>query len=272
MVAKEVKMWNVPTRQDAASTLEGSAMAAFREHVTFSAVLGVGYAVGLKTLGFEGPQAILAGSLCGMAGMLPDLDSDSGKPIREMFGFLATVGALIFFHRLGPGDLEFRMLLAGAMYLFVRFGFSYIFKQLTVHRGMCHSLPAAMIAGLSTYLVFSHMGQRGALAMAGGVTLGFLSHLLLDEIYAVNFKGVIPKMNQFAGSALKFTSKSSAATLVCWGIVLLLGYRVGVQEGMMPESLPSIKDIRTAGENTWDKISGTKRGKPVTARVQPVTN
>ena len=57
-------------------------MAAFREHVTFSTVLGVGFAVGLKALGWEPGPALLAGGLCGLAGMFPDLDSDSGKPVR----------------------------------------------------------------------------------------------------------------------------------------------------------------------------------------------
>lgn len=247
-------------------------MAAFREHVAFSTVLGVGYAIGLKSIGFEGPHAILAGSLCGLAGMLPDLDSDSGRPVREMFGFLAAVAALITFHRLGNGDLEFRMLLAGAMYLFVRFGFSYIFKQLTVHRGMCHSLPAALIAGLGTYLAFNHMGDRGALAMAGGVMIGFTSHLLLDEIYAVDFKGLRPKLNQFAGSALKFTSKSGAATLTCWIIVLVLGYRVAVVEGYMPDKFPTMKDIRSAGNDVMDKLSGGKRGKPISVKLPALSN
>ncbi|MFT3879383.1 MAG: metal-dependent hydrolase [Gemmatales bacterium] len=171
-------------------------MAAFREHIMFSTVLGVGYAVGLKSMGYEPSHALLAGGLCGVAGMLPDLDSDSGKPVREMFGFLATVSALIFFHRMGDGDLEYRMLLAACLYLFIRFGFSYIFKQLTVHRGMCHSIPTALIAGLSTFLIFSNMEHKGSLAMAGGVLIGFLSHLVLDEIYAVGFNGLKLKVDQ----------------------------------------------------------------------------
>lgn len=237
-------------------------MAAFREHVTFSAVLGVGYAVGLKSLGYEGPHAMLAGGLCAMAGMLPDLDSDSGKPVREMFGFLATVISLIFFHRLGEGDIEFRLLLAAGMYLFIRFGFAFLFKQLTVHRGMCHSIPAALIAGMTTYLAFSTMQHRGALAMAGGVLIGFCSHLLLDEIYAVQFSGIKVKLNQFAGSALKFTSKSMSATLVCWLILAVLAYRVSVVEGVLPDSLPTVKDLRSARDTIFEKI-GINRQKPL---------
>ncbi|HMO36305.1 MAG TPA: metal-dependent hydrolase, partial [Gemmatales bacterium] len=175
-------------------------------------------------------------------------------------------------HRLGEGDLEFRMLLAGAFYFFIRFGFAYLFNQLTVHRGMCHSLPAALISGLTAYLVFGHMGQRGALAMAGGVSLGYLSHLILDEIYAVDFKGLQPKLNQFAGSAIKLASKSSSATLVCWLLVLLLSYRVGVAEGVMPERFPSFQQIRTAGDEVLDKMTGQKRGRPVSIRLPAITN
>jgi len=238
-------------------------MAAFREHITFSTVLGVGYAVGLKAMGYEASHALLAGGLCGLAGMLPDLDSDSGKPVREMFGFLSAVAALIFFHRLGEGDLEFRLLLAAGLYLFIRFGFAYLFRQLTVHRGMCHSLPAALIAGLSTYLVFSNLDHHRALAMAGGVLIGFVSHLVLDEIYAVGFNGLKIKVNQFAGSALKFTSKSMPATLVCWGIVLLLSYRVAVTEGALPDGLPSIHDMRSARDNLYEKIGIQKQNRPL---------
>lgn len=237
-------------------------MAAFREHVTFSTVLGVGYAVGLKAMGYEPSHALLAGGLCGLAGMLPDLDSDSGKPVRELFGFLASVAALIFFHRLGEGDLEYRLLLAAGLYLFIRFGFSYLFKQLTVHRGMCHSIPAALIAGLSTYLIFSNMDHRDSLAMAGGVLIGFLSHLVLDEIYAVGFNGIKLKVNQFAGSALKFTSKSRPATLVCWFLLVLLSYRVAVTEGVLPEGIPTVNDMRAAKNTIYEKI-GLSRQKPL---------
>ena len=36
-----------------------------------------------------------------------------------------------------------------ATYLLVRFGVSELFKRITVHRGMYHSIPAMLIAGLA---------------------------------------------------------------------------------------------------------------------------
>jgi hypothetical protein len=50
--------------------------------------------------------------------------------------------------------------------------------------------------------------------------LGFLSHLILDEIYSVDWRGVVPKLKSSAGSAFKFGSSSLIATATCY---LLLG-------------------------------------------------
>lgn len=229
-------------------------MAAFRQHVTFSTVLGIGYAVGLKSLGAEVPHAILAGGLCGMAGMLPDLDSDSGKPVKLLFGLIAAVGALTCFYRLGSGDFEFRLLLAASMYLLIRFGLAFLVKKLTVHRGMFHSIPAALIAAEVTFLTFHERQAEGALGLAGGVLIGFLSHLLLDEIYAVDFRGLGVKMNQFAGSALKLFSKSIPANLVCWVLLGLLSYRTAVEIGYLPERLPSAFELRAARDGILGRL------------------
>ena len=58
--------------------------------------------------------------------------------------------------------------------------------------------------------------------------LGFFSHLLLDEIYSVDFNGVRIKLNSFAGSAIKFVSPSVPGTLTCYlllGVLLWLAYK-----------------------------------------------
>jgi len=36
--------------------------------------------------------------------------------------------------------------------------------------------------------------------MAGGTMLGFLSHLVLDELFAVDLMGLTPKLNKFAAA------------------------------------------------------------------------
>jgi hypothetical protein len=208
-------------------------VAAFKQHVTFSSVLGVGYAAALSGAGFEWVHSILAGGLCGIAGMLPDLDSPSGRPVRELFGITAIAVPLLLTYRLRRSGLdpEQLVLLAAVLYLLIRFGLSWVFKHLTVHRGMFHSIPAMLIAGEAVFLAHDCPDRYGRLTLAGGIMLGFLSHLVLDEIYAVDMNGVTLRFNKAAGSALKFFSKSWAATLGTWLLLGGLTYLVGVDLG-----------------------------------------
>ena len=67
-------------------------MAGFRMHVTTSAVLGCGYAgVGHAVYGVPLDTSLVAGAMCGFSGMLPDLDSDYGVPLRETMAFTAAI-------------------------------------------------------------------------------------------------------------------------------------------------------------------------------------
>ncbi|HTU22281.1 MAG TPA: metal-dependent hydrolase [Gemmataceae bacterium] len=227
-------------------------MAAFKQHVTFSSVLGVGYAAALAGSGADWVHSVLAGGLCGIAGMLPDLDSPSGRPVRELFGITAIAVPLLLAYRLRRSGLEPEqlVLLAAVVYLLIRFGLSWLFKHLTVHRGMFHSIPAMLIAGEAVFLAHDSPERYGRLTLAGGIMLGFLSHLVLDEIYAVDMNGMAPRFNKAAGSALKFFSKSWAATLGTWLLLGGLTYLVGVDLGYFSPvhiQLPSSLNVQRSG-------------------------
>ena len=56
--------------------------------------------------------------------------------------------------------------------------------------------------------------------------IGFLSHLILDEIYSVDFMGARLRLNKYAGSALKLVSKSWPATVTTYLLLGLLARRV----------------------------------------------
>jgi hypothetical protein len=235
---------------------EGLEMAAFREHVTVSTLLGVGYTIALKTYGWDAGQALLAGALCGLAGMLPDLDSDSGRPVKELFGLLATIGSLFVFHRLrhtalAPAD---RILAAGLCYLLVRFGVGWLFARLTVHRGMWHSLPAAFFVAELTFIAGADvMGDKDALIFGGGVFLGFLSHLVLDEIYSVQWNGILPSLKSSSGTAFKLVSKSKMATVGTWSLLALVTYHSAVKLGYVTDRLPSWGQTQSAAHALFRK-------------------
>jgi hypothetical protein len=81
-----------------------------------------------------------------------------------------------------------------------------------------------LIAGLLVYLGYKHPSEEVRGFMALGAMLGFLSHLVLDELCAVDFRGVVPTLNHFAGSAVKLYSKSMPATVFTYAILGGLSY------------------------------------------------
>lgn len=217
-------------------------MASFYGHITFSSALGAAYgAAAIYQFNIDWGTGCLGAGLTAAGGMLPDLDSASGVPVREIFGLAAVLGPLLLLPRFGSLGLTPDQTLAVLMglYLFIRYGISSFFKKLTVHRGMYHSIPAMFIAGLGVFLAYHNPDMMLRCYLAAGVMLGFLSHLVLDELCSVDFNGVVPTLNSFAGSALKFTSKSWPATLFTYSLLGGLGYLTWLDLQVPPGSARS---------------------------------
>jgi LexA-binding, inner membrane-associated putative hydrolase len=198
-------------------------MASYRGHLAFASLLGAAYAgVGWLRFEFDWGPVCLAAGVTTLGGLLPDLDSDSGVPVRETFGLAAAVVPLMLHRRLERAcglSPEQTLVLLGFIYLGIRYGLAQVFRHITVHRGMFHSVPGMLVAGLALYLLYHSDQFWQRVYLAGGVMLGFLSHLVLDELYSVDFMGLRVRLNKYAGSALKFVSPSWPATLIAYGIL-----------------------------------------------------
>jgi hypothetical protein len=203
-------------------------MASFRGHIAFASVLGGVYGgVGSVMFGLDWGPVFLGAGLTAIGGLMPDLDSDSGVPVRELFSLAAVMTPLLLVKRLYHAGLTPEQILAtlAGVYVLVRYGGAALFKRITVHRGMFHSLPAMLIAGLLVYLGDQRADMRVRMFLAGGVMIGFLSHLVLDEIYSVDFLGrKLVRLNKYAGTALKLYSPSWTATLACYSLLAGLAY------------------------------------------------
>jgi membrane-bound metal-dependent hydrolase YbcI (DUF457 family) len=208
-------------------------MASFRTHITASALLGVGYGAAGHVYGVPLSSCLVAGGLCSVAGMLPDLDSDSGVPVREL---LALVSALVptlmipRFQQMGLGP-EPMVLAAGIVYLLVRFGVGGIFKRYTVHRGMWHSLPAAVTAGLLAFLLTDGTALPIRFFKSGAVLLGFVAHLCLDEFWSLEVRRGRVRIKRTLGTALKlWTRRSLWANISAYGkLAALVAVVIGDQ-------------------------------------------
>lgn len=197
-------------------------MASYRGHLMFSTALGLGYgAAAIWLTDFHWITAALGTAITSVSGLLPDLDSDSGVPVRVLFTVAAVLTPVLLLTRILALAMplpQTALVLVG-IGLVIRYPFAAIFKRLTVHRGMFHSIPGMFITGLIVFLGFQHRDVSVRLFLAGATMIGFLSHLVLDELCSVNFEGAKIHLNKAAGSALKLFSSSRGASLVAYAIL-----------------------------------------------------
>lgn len=216
-------------------------VADFKTHITTSTVLGIGYAAGAYTVfHVPAPTCALAGVLCSVSGMLPDLDSDSGIPLRESLAFAAACVPMMLTPRLEAKMWSTEtIVLAGALlYILVRFGLGAMLKKYTVHRGMFHSIPAAFIAVGCAFLLCATGDIYLRAFKAGGVLIGFFSHLILDEIWSIRVAGGRIGLKSSSGTAMKLWGSDNWANLSCYGKLILVGVLVlndPIWAGVSPE-------------------------------------
>ncbi len=202
-------------------------MADFKTHITGSTLVGVAYGYwGVTSQGMSLESAIIAGGLCSVSGMLPDLDSDSGIPLRETSMFAAAIVPVLMIERFRDMGLSHEAMALGAMlvYVAIRFIVVEIFKRYTVHRGMWHSIPAAGIAGLLAYLAMPCVSEGIRVYKTLGVVTGFMVHLILDEIWSIDFRLGRFRLKKSFGTALKFFGNNWFSNITVYAKLILLAY------------------------------------------------
>jgi hypothetical protein len=195
-------------------------MADFKSHITGSTIIGIAYGYwGVAEQSMSIESGMLAGGLCAVSGMLPDLDSDSGIPLRETSMFVAAIAPMLMIDRFRDLGLSHESMALAAMivYIGIRFVGVEFFKRFTVHRGMWHSIPAAASAGLIAYLVMPCPTESIRVYKSLAVVLGFIVHLTMDEIWSIDIAGGFRLKKSF-GTALKFFGNSALANTMVWAM------------------------------------------------------
>jgi len=206
-------------------------MASFRTHISFGILLGVAslFLLGSLALAPATWYIYLITALAVVVGAIaPDIDSDSGIPFHVTFASLAIVTAgltAVYVYRAEQGNtwllLGYPFLAAGFVWGVIGF----VFKRFTQHRGMAHSIPAAVLAGL---IVFSlgragHFEEQSSFIVGIAFSAGYILHLILDEMCsAVNFHGTLFVPNKALGSALKLWSQRPLTTVAVYVVVGIL--------------------------------------------------
>jgi membrane-bound metal-dependent hydrolase YbcI (DUF457 family) len=245
-------------------------MADFKTHMAVSTATGAALAVAGYQAGIHWDTCAVAGCLCSVSGMLPDLDSESGRPLREATALSSAVIPMLMIERLQRLSLghDTMVLIAIGSYFLIRFLLVELFRRYTVHRGMWHSLPAAFICGSVAFLVISSEDIGVRIFKTAAVVLGFMSHIILDEVWSVEFKRGSYSFKQSFGTALKLWGNSRFANITAYVMCVVLGVAVYQDQGFMqryhvnphvPHSLGELyTSVKARLKQSQDAIAGTE--------------
>ena len=127
-------------------------MANFKTHMSVAAACSGGLATGFLVVGVASPRDVwLYFAMGTLGGILPDIDANNSIPGRMLFSFFALVFAfLTLFSRAGLYSIVELSILWLVTYVVVRYVIFQLFARLTVHRGIFHSLLAAVFFWLCT--------------------------------------------------------------------------------------------------------------------------
>ncbi|MGB3750332.1 MAG: hypothetical protein WA945_02090 [Arcobacteraceae bacterium] len=182
-------------------------MASFAQHVNTAVVIsGIAIAplYGSSLIDINQALALLFFGLIG--GILPDIDLENSKPIQITSSilsiFIPLLAILTLLESLSISKMLFIWFLSSLLLHF------FIFKvllNLTVHRGVIHSVPMGIVFAQVLFIVFHevlHFEALFSLLCSIFLFMGFIIHLLLDELVSLNAFGMSFKKS--LGSALKF--------------------------------------------------------------------
>jgi len=181
-------------------------MANFPTHIAVGTMVSGALATVTVAADMVAPENIVAVTLAGVLGsVLPDIDLKDSRPARAMFAGLGVFFsfAVLFSLERKYSIAEMLILWLGTL-LFVRFIAKEVFFRFSYHRGVWHSLLALVFCAFVTAWVYGKLLGRDegvAWLAAGFLSVGFLTHLILDEIYSVDVMDT--RIKASFGTALK---------------------------------------------------------------------
>ena len=200
-------------------------MAGFRTHIVFGGLWGAAAGGAAFLAGWcNAVQSATLGVLGMIGAALPDIDGKNARPRQILLGLLGVgVPVLLAGHYL-PRDLTNEALFCWmiGIYVVIRYGADFFLSRFSRHRGAFHSIPAAILAGEAVFLIFPDSALQVRFAFALAAAGGYLSHLLLDELWSWNFVGATEKKS--AGSAFTWRTDSAAGTVCLYLAVAALGW------------------------------------------------
>lgn len=240
------------------------AMANFATHIGVGTIVSGGLATVTLAADVITPEDLMVVTLAGLVGsVLPDIDSKESRASRAVFSGLAFFFAFCIMMMTAPHlSIAELWLLVPVVFLGLRYGLEAVFHSFSYHRGIWHSIAAGLFFWFATALaVTGIMDRHPAVAWLAGAFLfaGYLTHLILDEIFSVDLLDRRLKLS--FGSALKLIDgkrpAESALVLAAAAILFVLAPPSSdFTNGLASKQVWSKINQRFLPENNWFRIPG----------------
>ena len=218
-------------------------MANFNTH--FSVAAGASALVSATLLSMEvvsPEQAVVAFGLGTLGGLLPDVDSAHSKSIKVGFNVLTLlITIMLIFAKSATYSLVEMFLSSVVVFVTIRYAFLEVFRKISKHRGMFHSIPVALIWGVLIAILaqwFFALNSLVSWVYGFMIVWGYMVHLTLDELYSVDLGG--RRMKRSFGTALKvgmFKNKEQQIHTAIIYVAIPLLFMMAPETTMLQESL-----------------------------------
>jgi hypothetical protein len=234
-------------------------MANFPTHIAVGTVVSGALATVTLAADVVAPENLVAVTLAGVLGsVLPDIDLKDSRPSRAMFAGLGVffAFAVLFSLQQKYSVAEMIILWLGTLVL-VRFVAHAFFHRLSAHRGIWHSILAAVFCACATAAIYtSVLGRNEGVAwLAGGfLAIGYLTHLILDEIYSVDVMDT--RLKASFGTALKLIDPRHPGATAAMAVATVLAFLLAPPtksfiDGVTSRSLWSALQHRLLPQDNW---------------------
>ncbi|MEQ1717605.1 MAG: metal-dependent hydrolase [Hyphomicrobium sp.] len=242
-------------------------MANFATHIGAGTVVAGALATLTLAADVVAPENLVAVTMAGVLGsVLPDIDLKDSRPGRAMFAGLAVFFsfAVLFNAAMKYSVAELWILWLGTLVI-VRYGLHAVFHKLSVHRGIWHSLLAGVFCSIATAIVYYHiLGRHEGVAWlaAGFMMTGYLTHLILDELYSVDVMDT--RIKASFGTAVKIIDRrhlgaSAAMAAATAAAVMVAPPTETFVDGMSSKGMWSGLQQRMLPDDKWFGLIDLRR-------------
>ena len=233
-------------------------MANFRTHIGVGVVASGMLATLTMASSLVPSNELIKLALVGTLGsVLPDIDLQNSRASQAIFNVLALfIAFTLLFNFAWKYSIAEMWIVWVGVFVAIRYLGHAMFHKFAVHRGVFHSVIAGVFFSFVTAIIFWNCyGADPAIAWLAGAFMlfGYLVHLLLDELYSVDFNN--NRVKRSFGTAMKLFDRRHPKASMAMAAAVLVAFFLTPDSSTFFANLTDPEVWAGLGERLWPEDS-----------------